>query len=182
MTEKLKLPSQEYLLSLFIFDFSIGKMTWKNRPIEHFPNIKTWKVWNSKNAGNEAFTAKREDNYYVGSINSKMYRKSRILYKAYHGIEPEVVDHEDGNPLNNDITNLRNVSYQTNQKNQKLNKNNSSGHIGVRFTHRGKWQAYGIKNGRQLSIGTTDNYEEACKLRQDWQEKENYHESHGKRQ
>lgn len=64
-----------------------------------------------------------------------------------HGDIPDtmVIDHLDGNPLNNNISNLRLVTVAINQRNQKLFKNNKSGKTGVYLR---------IKNGNECWVAT----------------------------
>lgn len=53
------------------------------------------------------------------SIDKEQYKMHRIIYKMWHGIDPgnRVVDHRDGNPSNNCITNLRLCRHRDNLNN-----------------------------------------------------------------
>lgn len=59
----------------------------------------------------------------------------RIIWQLVHGAVPDdfVIDHIDGNPLNNLIENLRLVSAEINSRNKKINSRNSTGVTGVRL-------------------------------------------------
>jgi hypothetical protein len=76
------------------------------------------------------------------------------------------VDHIDNNRLNNDIDNLRWVSFQENQMNRKLSSNNTSNYKGVTFnTPMKKWRAQIYINGKNKHLGYFDNIEEAVNAR-----------------
>jgi len=49
------------------------------------------------------------------------YKMHRVIYKMWHGVDPgnKLIDHRDGNPSNNCITNLRLVRCSDNQHNRK---------------------------------------------------------------
>jgi phosphotransferase system IIB component len=63
----------------------------------------------------------------------------------------QCVDHFDGCPLNNDITNLRWCTTQQNSMNRKMNKNNTSGYAGVVFSNN-KYNAV-IRVNKTIHIG-----------------------------
>ena len=67
----------------------------------------------------------------------------------------QIVDHIDGDSLNNQRANLRFASTAENIRNSKLNINSSSGFKGVAW-HKGagKWVAYITQNGRRIHLGT----------------------------
>ena len=69
----------------------------------------------------------------------------RIAWMFEHGKWPEGhIDHIDGNPMNNRISNLRDVSVGTNMENQRRAhvSNKSSGLLGVSFDKQtGRWMA-----------------------------------------
>ena len=68
-------------------------------------------------------------------IDSKKYKVHRIIYKIFNPYFDETltIDHIDGNPSNNCITNLRAVSQQLNLRNIRKRKDNKSGVTGVEF-------------------------------------------------
>jgi hypothetical protein len=90
----------------------------------------------------------------IGSLNSSEYLRTRINYKEYfvhkiiflmhHGYTPQIVDHIDGNTLNNNIENLRAVNLSQNQHNRGIDKRNKSGYKNVSFCKRTKMWAVGI--------------------------------------
>lgn len=73
-------------------------------------------------------------------IQGKAYVVSRIIWELTHGAIPEgfVIDHLDGNPLNNKIENLACKTRAGNMRNRKKPKNNISGVVGVRRSG-GSW-------------------------------------------
>lgn len=73
-----------------------------------------------------------------------------------------VIDHINGDGLDNRKENLRAVRHQQNIHNTKPPKNNSSGYKGVSFDKtRNKWQAKITFNRKQLHLGRFDTIEEA---------------------
>lgn len=84
----------------------------------------------------------------------------RVLLDAPANIQ---VDHVDGNPLNNQRSNLRLASASQNQHNRAVQKNNTSGYKGVSWhkTHC-KWRAKIRYAGKYLHLGYFDTAEEAA--------------------
>jgi hypothetical protein len=65
-----------------------------------------------------------------------------------------LIDHRDGNPLNNQWRNLRLSTYSDNAANRGRMRSNRSGFKGVVFERRtGRWRALISKQGRRYSIG-----------------------------
>jgi hypothetical protein len=90
-----------------------------------------WKVRRGKaRAGQEAgFVGNR--GYVLIVVNGKQRMAHRLVW-LMHGKElPEMLDHIDGDQLNNRIENLRAVTNSENQRNQKLRKDSTSGIKGV---------------------------------------------------
>lgn len=74
-----------------------------------------------------------------------------------------LVDHKDGNGLNNRRSNLRLATYSQNSMNARVNKNSKSGYKGVTL-HKdtGKWTANIRYGGRQRYLGLFTTKEEAA--------------------
>ena len=94
----------------------------------------------------------RSDGYQGIQINGKNYLGHRLIFLWYHGYLPKEIDHIDGNPTNNNITNLREATHQENCRNQKKHKSwngkpTSSDYIGV------TWNKQLKKWGSQIWIG-----------------------------
>lgn len=65
----------------------------------------------------------------------RLQQVHRIIYEIFNGKIPEglLVDHEDGNPSNNRINNLRVADYILNSRNRKKSTVNTSGATGVHW-------------------------------------------------
>lgn len=92
----------------------------------------------------------RKDNYRVININGKIHLEHRLVWLYHYGHMPvDKIDHIDGNPVNNDISNLRECSQAENLQNLKKPKTNTSGYLGVCFNKKlNKWQA-NIRHGNK---------------------------------
>jgi len=84
----------------------------------------------------------------------------RFLMGVHHSTLP-LVDHIDGDGLNNTRCNLRLVSYSHNQYNRKMQKNNTTGYQGVCLAPRGKYRAVISEKGKQRFLGIFDTAEQA---------------------
>jgi hypothetical protein len=128
----------------------------------------------------------------AGTTASKQYRTIRILGKTHaahrviwlivHGHCPKhKIDHIDGNPLNNRIENLRDVTADENNRNMKRPNNNTSGHIGVYWDKtRSRWAAF-IKVGRkQTTVGRFHNKDDAIAARIRAEKQHCFHKNHGR--
>lgn len=141
-------------------------------------------IWNSKNAGKPAFTAKCHNRYYVGNLLKRQMRAHVVAWALTHGRWPDgEIDHIDGNGLNNALCNLREVSHRENGRNIKRPVHNTSGHIGVSWSKtQRKWHAYigDPKCGDRVNIGMFGNKSDAVKARKAAQRTLGYHPNHGR--
>jgi len=115
---------------------------------------------------------------YRFRLNDKGYvkysgRKDGLNGKFLHRIimdEPEdlVIDHINGDPLDNCRNNLRIVTQQQNNMNLSMRKTNKSGVSGVCWHKRNdNWQATIRYKYKQIYLGSFDTLEEATKARKD---------------
>jgi hypothetical protein len=114
-----------------LFDYKDGKLFWKND-----------RARGKVKAGSEAGCL-TSHGYKRLMIGYKEYPTHRIVFLYHHGYLPKMVDHIDGNPLNNNISNLRESDSQSNQYNRRKGNNNTSGCKNVSWNEKGqKWQVH----------------------------------------
>lgn len=107
--------------------------------------------------------------YPVANIEGRVVKMHRYLLGLLDS--KELVDHKNGNPLDNRRENLRVCSFLENARNHGLNKNNTSGVAGVEKTISGRWRARITINRIGIQIGTYDTIEEAQAARQEAERK-----------
>lgn len=101
--------------------------------------------------------------YRMIGIDMGYYQAHQLAWLHYYGEWPlQHLDHKDGNPSNNAITNLRLATRSQNMANQKKSTRNTSGFKGVTFYRRTqKWRAQIKSRGKQVMIGDFRTPEEA---------------------
>jgi len=179
------LPSQSELLDLLDLIPETGKLYWKQRHVGMFSQCKNpdvaRKSWNTRCAGKEAFTATNEHGYRVGTIHNIRFYAHRIIWKMIYGCDPVEVDHIDGDPGNNSILNLRDVSRFENFRNRKKPSSNTSGVIGIHWHRRTqKWQAEIRANNKRIHLGSFVRKVDAAKARKSAEARLGFHENHGR--
>lgn len=98
------------------------------------------------------------------SIKGRAYPAHRLAWWFAKGVWPKKhIDHVDGNPSNNALGNLREVTHAQNlQAARKARCDNTSGLLGVSFRNDcSKWQARIQRNHVSISLGVYDSPEEA---------------------
>lgn len=114
----------------------------------------TWKIHSGKSKIGKPAGVVNPNGYLRTGFNKKIYANHRLIYMLHHGNLPEMVDHIDGNPLNNRIENLRPANKYQNQQNQKLTSRNSSGFKNVGFCNQTKKWVVSIRiNNKPKTIG-----------------------------
>ena len=137
---------------------------------ETSPTCLRWKVWNKqtnrsrRDAGDIAgYLSKGSDNitlsYRVG-IYGKEFKVHRII-AALQGLNyiNYVIDHIDGDPLNNKIGNLRVITQEKNCRNSTLRSDNTTGKAGVGFIvvngfymYQARWKENGKSRSKSFAI------------------------------
>ncbi len=100
----------------------------------------------------------RQGLYVASWIKGKRIYLHRHIMGAKHG---QMVDHKDGNQLNNRRSNLRFCTPSQNVINSKVRSNNTSGYRGVDAT-RLRWRARIGVNGHRILLGIFDQIEDAA--------------------
>jgi hypothetical protein len=121
----------------------------------YYKNGKLFYKSSGKKAGWE-----QKNGYAKVEINYQTYCQHRIVFLMHHGFLPKVVDHIDGNKLNNNIENLRASNQSKNALYARKKSHNTSGVKGVHF-HRisNKWWARISIDGKRKSLGLFDDFE-----------------------
>lgn len=178
-----ELPSKEYLEQCFEFEESSGSLIWKKRPPEHFAKKSSANVFNARMAGQIAgcvLKTRTGKKYMVVKINYCLYYAHRVIFKLLNGVDPEIVDHLDGDGTNNLPQNLRSCQTKDNAKNTRLRITNSSGCMGVSWSEKkGKWRSYITLDGKQKYLGNHLNYSDAVEARKRAEIEYKFHPNHG---
>lgn len=147
------LPPAEYLRQCFDYDPGTGALTWRSRPREHFPTESGWRSFNAQSPGTQSGSASSRSpgkiSYMWVRANGSRYRAHRIIWAIVHGSDPgeSVIDHIDGNGINNRIGNLRLATHTENIRNSRAHAGKLKG---ASFNRRsGKWRAL-IRLSRKL--------------------------------
>lgn len=147
----MKTLSIEYLTDAFVYCEEDGALRWKHdrrSGMEH-------RIIHAK-AGEEAGFVRVVDGISYRHINlsGKHFAAHRIVWAMCHKRWPSgVIDHIDGNGLNNRIANLRECTNGQNMRNRKLNCNTKSGFKGVHLFTDGVWRARVSLDGKKHSLG-----------------------------
>jgi hypothetical protein len=93
-------------------------------------------------------------------FKNKYYLAHRLIFMMHYGYIPTHIDHIDGNPANNRIENLREVTNTQNCQNSKKRTTNSSGYKNVHWRKdRSKWRVDININGKDVYFGSYDDIE-----------------------
>lgn len=134
------------LLLAFVYDEHSGEFFWSDTQTPAF---------RGKRAG--SFD---KDGYILLTLKYKKFRAHRVAWMFKYGEWPVgVIDHIDGNPANNRISNLRDVSASVNSQNQvSAGRVTSTGLLGA-FKCRDKFSASIKVHGKRTYLGVFDTAE-----------------------
>ena len=102
-------------------------------------------------------------------VNGSHHLEHRLVWLYVKGVMPKhEIDHVDGNPQNNRISNLREANRSQNARNRGMQSNNTSGAKGVYWHKKNQKYVARLKlNGRAIMIGSFTTLEQAKSAFQD---------------
>ena len=106
-----------------------------------------------------------ERGYRRVAVLGRKHLVHRVVYFMVTGGQPECVDHIDGDPSNNKLSNLRSATKSQNCHHQ-VNKEVK----GYKINHNGKYQPYVSECGKYKSLGDFETIEEALEVRREYVE------------
>lgn len=179
------LPSQEVLRQLLDYDPETGALTWRERERSMFRTDRQFKTWNARYAGAPALGSVDAHGYLVGSVLGSSVKAHRVIAKLVSGVDPDCIDHINGDRSDNRWSNLRGVSHEENGKNQARRRDVTSGATGVCWgAHVGKWMSYiwigGRAERKRVHLGLFDDFDAALVARKEAEAKYGFHENHGR--
>lgn len=194
--KKREIPfGMKYLHECFDCDLEKGELVWRHRPLYHFQTRGSYSSFNSKFAGNVAgflHKGSRGDDYFKVGLTYKGqcygYFVHTLVWMFYNDeVTPSdvVIDHIDGDSLNNGVENLRAVPIYINLRNSKRYRNNKTGFCGVSYSKdTGKYMARAYaENGdgktTRVYLGLYSTAEAANDALVEYRAKHGYTERHG---
>ena len=147
--KKEELITYPLLLWLFEYKKNEGLLVWKNHHVKN----KSWLL-------NTIAGTKTAKGYLQTRINGKNYLIHRLIYFIETKTWPKILDHIDGNKLNNNFTNLRSTTNRENLQNKKRHRNGSLPGCWFDKT-RNVWRSEIQVNGKKIYLGSFSNETEA---------------------
>jgi len=144
-----------------LFDYRDGALYWKKT--RAFGKVKK---------GRKAGTIRKSDGCEGINIFYKTYLTHRLIFMYHCGYMETMIDHIDGNRMNNRIENLRPATKSQNGFNSKKRIDNTSGIKGVSwYKPYNKWVAYCYVMGKKYNLGYYQDKDEAAKVVKEFREK-----------
>lgn len=143
--------TQEFLKETFTYCES-GNLIWRHdRPLNHFATTTGYKIYQKQRAGTIAgkiaINHKRDTRdiiiTYLGEKGK--FCNHQLVFLYHHGFVPSLIDHIDGNYLNNRIENLQELNFQLNTTKASMFSHNTTGYRGVRYRKRDNKYIVNIK-------------------------------------
>lgn len=141
--------TREHLISVLRYDPVTGDFTWIEAP----------SVWLHRLVGTVA--GRKHLTQIQIRISGKNYLAHRLAWLYVHGVWPkEYIDHINGDPCDNRLSNLREATARENMFNRRMQKSNRLGVKGVLCARAaGRFMSRIRIDGRSVHLGTFDSVE-----------------------
>lgn len=163
-----------------LFYYKNNVLYWKEREVTGRGANLSAKVFNQP-VGYKHSGARSKTTYLRARLGLKQVMVHRIIWEMHYGPTPGgfVIDHVDGNGLNNSLDNLRLVSRIENARNYPRQSNNTSGVVGV-SKDGNKWRAAIGGGKKREDLGAFEDLFEAVCARKSAENNLGYHPNHGR--
>lgn len=152
LAKRARIETFAYLDRIFRYDPDSGELRWKVL----FPDRLAGTVITGKTSNTPYRKVALE------RLDFKAHRICWILANRTQLPEEAIIDHIDGNGLNNTLSNLRLCTQRLNSRNSRRPKSNTSGFKGVRSVKNSlRFHAYICVDRKQISLGMHDTKEQA---------------------
>jgi len=176
---KVEWMTQQFLKETLTYSED-GNFYWKvDRPVEHFATLRGYRVYMALYAGkfagkvavNEVYMEGRKPLRDAREIlfsykgEKKKFPTHKLVYLYHHGYIPDIIDHINGDYLDNRLENLQELNLQLNTSKASMFSHNSSGYRGVRYRKRdNKWIVNIKVDGKGYYVGQYKDLEYAAEV------------------
>ena len=156
-----------------------GEMIWKMRGYHLFEKSWVCDSWNTRYSDKKIRTIDGKG-YLVMTAFGKRYTLHRLAWLYVKGYWPLIIDHINGDKLDNRFCNLREVTNQENHMNNRRASNNTSGVTGVYYNKkRNLWCAQMKFNGKTYHLGSSKDFNDVVMLRKKEEKLLGFSKRHG---
>jgi len=164
--------TREEILKLLSYNPKTGDLYWK-------VNRSSRAIKGSK-AGTTIIDSKNLK-YVRIIINGKKYLAHRLAFLIMEKRWPKYIDHINGEGTDNRWENLREATCQENNRNKRLQDNNTSGATGVIFNKKAsKWMVSIKVDSKRIHLGYYEDFNDAVSRRKSAEVEYGFHENHGR--
>ena len=156
------LPSIERLRDLFDYDPETGVLTRKMRPREDFATSRAWRIHQARYTAEPAGWPDDKGYVRVKVDKDGNFLAHRVIWALAYGSWPVLgLDHRDGDPSNNRLSNLREATKSENAQNQKPVRSTGVFFDAATRGLKRRFRANIGVNGKQIGLGSFSTHEEA---------------------
>ncbi len=144
------MPTQSELKELFWY--RRGNLIWKPRPPHAFRSHSAFVMWNKRYA-NTIAGSKNARGYIRIAIYKIYYFAHRLIWLYHRGYLPEALDHVNGKPWDNRMSNLRPATQMENTWNRRRRLPTKTNAKGVFKAEDGRYEAHICANKKRYYLG-----------------------------
>lgn len=173
-------PDPTSLREVLDYDPGTGVFAWAEPEASWFKTRGHWEAYLGWVEGKAPFRPTHSGGYATGRILAVELLAHRVAWAWYYGVWPTQIDHINHERTDNRIANLRQAPQKQNARNASRRVDNTSGVTGVVWQKdRKKWAAQIMVDGKAISLGRYDKFEDAVAARKAGALRFGFHPNHG---